>query len=149
MITVYASLFNLILKTDNVPAQWTIGKIKPVYKNKGDSLDPGNYRPITILNCLGKLFTAVLNNRLCKFLEDNNLLSENQAGFWKHHSTRDHIFTLYSLIELYTYIVVSSISLKLSTPYGAWVFGENFFLPMWMAIFYVYYRICMLTSNHV
>ena len=53
MITVYASLFNLILKTGNVPEQWTIGKIKPICKNKGDSLDPSNYRPITILSCLG------------------------------------------------------------------------------------------------
>ena len=100
MITVYASLFNLILKTGNVPEQWTIGKIKPIYKNKGDSLDPSSYRPITILSCLGKLFTAVLNDRLCNFLEDNSLLIENKAGFRTHHSTTDHIFTLYSLIEL-------------------------------------------------
>ena len=100
MSTVYASLFNLILKTGNVPEEWTIGKIKPIYKNKGDALDSSNYRSIIILSCLGKLFTAVLNDRLCSFLEDNNLLNENQAGFRKHHSTTDHIFTLYSLIEL-------------------------------------------------
>ena len=93
-------MFNLILKTGNVPEQWTIGKIKQIYKNKGDSLDPSNYRLITILSCLVKLFTAVLNDKLCNFLEDNNLLNENQAGFRKHHSITDHIFTLYSLIAL-------------------------------------------------
>ena len=133
VITVYASLFNLILKTGNVPEQWTIGKIKPIYKNKSDSLDPSNYRPITILSCLGKLFTAVLNDRLCSFLEDNNLLNENQAGFRKHHSTTDHIFTrLLSCLSMKkrNYFAVSSTSLKHSTPYGIWVFEENFFLPM-------------------
>ena len=74
--------------------------IKPIYKNKGDTLNPENYRPITLLSCLGKLFTAVLNERLNVFLADNNILLENQAGFRKHYSTTDHIFVLQSLFEL-------------------------------------------------
>ena len=77
------------------------GKIRPIYKNKGDKSDPENYRPITILSCLGKLFTAVLNNRLTKFLDTYELLNENQAGFRKSYSTVDHIFALNSLIELF------------------------------------------------
>ena len=68
MITVYASLINLILKTGSVPEQWTIGKIKPFFQNKGDSLDPSNYRPFTIMSCLGKLFTAVLNDKIMQIL---------------------------------------------------------------------------------
>lgn len=103
MLPVYVSFFNLILNTGHLPDDWLIGKIKPIYKNKGDSLDPNNYRPITLLSCLGKLFTAVLNERLNNFLEENDLLNENQAGFRKHHSTTDHIFTLYALIELMKY----------------------------------------------
>ena len=103
MPSVYESLFNLILKTGHVPEQWLIGKIIPIFKNKGDPKDPNNYRPITILRCLGKLFTAVLNDRLCNFLEYNEMLLENQARFRKHYSTTDHIFTLHSLIELLKY----------------------------------------------
>ena len=38
--------------------------IKPIYKNKGNPLDPKNVRPITILSCLDKLFTAILNEKL-------------------------------------------------------------------------------------
>ena len=100
MLPIYASLFNLILDTGHIPDQWLEGKIQPIYKNKGDSLDPNNYRPITLLSCLGKLFTATLNERLSNFLEENDLLRENQAGFRKHYSTVDHIFSLYSLIEI-------------------------------------------------
>ena len=103
MLPVYVALFNLILETGHVPEQWLTGKIRPIYKNKGDPSDPNNYRPITLLSCLGKLFTAVLNERLNTFLEDNDLLNENQAAFRKHYSTSDHIFTLYSLIELMKY----------------------------------------------
>ena len=55
---------------------------------------PDNYRGITLLSCLGKLFTSILNNRLTVFLEQNNLLGEEQAGFREHYSTLDHIYTI-------------------------------------------------------
>ena len=44
--------------------------IKPIYKNKGNPLDPKNVRPITILSCLDKLFTAILNEKLRVFSEE-------------------------------------------------------------------------------
>ena len=47
-----------------------MGNIKPIYKNKGDKMDPKNYRPITILSCLEKHFTAVLSERLTKYSVD-------------------------------------------------------------------------------
>ena len=97
-LPIYEKLFNIILDTGCFPEQWSTGMIIPIYKNKGDRLTPQNYRPITILSCLGKLFTAILNGRLNDYLED--LLSENQAGFRKHYSTLDHIFSMHSLIEL-------------------------------------------------
>ena len=59
-----------------------------------------NYRPITILSCFSKLFTAVLNTRLTKYVTDNEILEENQAGFRKGYSTSDQIFSLHALIEI-------------------------------------------------
>ena len=52
-----------------MPCSWLIGMIKPIYRNKGDTFDPKNYRPITIVSCLGKLFTAILNERLTECSE--------------------------------------------------------------------------------
>ena len=43
-----------------VPKSWTIGVINPIFKNKGSTNDPTNYRPVTLLSCLGKLFTNTL-----------------------------------------------------------------------------------------
>lgn len=100
MMPIYISLFNLVFSTGILPESWTIGIIKPIYKNKGNAHEPQNYRPITILSCLGKLFTSVLNLRLNNFLDENITLEENQAGFRKGYSTTDHIFVLNSLIEL-------------------------------------------------
>lgn len=86
-----------------IPEAWSKGTILPIYKNKGDINDPDNYRGITILSCFGKLFTAVLNQRLNNYLESTGLLIEEQAGFRKHYSTADHIFSLKMLIDFYLY----------------------------------------------
>ena len=56
---------------------------------------------ITLLSCLGKLFTTILNNRLCEFSNVNHMIKENQAAFRKGYGTLDHIFLLKSLIEMY------------------------------------------------
>lgn len=93
-------LFNLIFDTGHVPEAWLTGIVIPIYKNKGDKLDPKNYRPVTLLSCLGKIFTSILNTRMNKFIEDLSLLHENQAGFRSGYATTDHIFSLYALFEL-------------------------------------------------
>ena len=46
-----------------------------------------------------KVFCAVLNNRLSDYLETNNLLVEEQNGFWHDRSCQDHLFTVYNLVE--------------------------------------------------
>ena len=83
-----------------MPDVWLVGNIKLIYKNKGNPLDPKNFRPITILSCLGKLFTAILNERLCHFSEEALLMNENQFGFRKSYSTTDGFFTLFSFFEI-------------------------------------------------
>ena len=99
MLPVYVRLFNVIFDTGFIPDTWLEGIIRPIHKT-GDLHNPENYRPITILSCFGKLFTAVLNARLNRFVEDYEILEENQAGFRKGYATSDHIFVLHSLIEI-------------------------------------------------
>ena len=48
---------------------------------KGDQKDPGNYRGITLLNVVSKLFNMVLNYWLLKWLEEHKKFSESQTGF--------------------------------------------------------------------
>ena len=45
MLPIYVKLFNLIFDTSLIPETWTLGQIKPIYKNKGDPKQPENYRP--------------------------------------------------------------------------------------------------------
>ena len=100
MIKIYVLLFNLVFSTGVFPDSWKIGVIKPIFKNKGSKHDPDNYRPITILSCLGKLFTAVLNARLYTFVNMNNIIGEEQLGFRKNYSTIDGAFILYAMTNI-------------------------------------------------
>ena len=59
---------------------------------------PRNYRPISLLSCLGKLFTLIINNRLNEYADSCDLISDCQAGFRKGFSISDNIFTIYCLI---------------------------------------------------
>jgi hypothetical protein len=74
--------------------------VRPIFKNKGSKLDPKNYRPITLLSCIGKIFTSILNGILNVYFEQFPILNENQAGFRHGYSTTDHMFSLYALFEL-------------------------------------------------
>ena len=74
-------LVNIVLEFGIFPEVWSRGTIRPMYKNKGNTNDPDNYRGIIILTCMGKPFTTLLNNRLTKFLDSYNVICEEQAGF--------------------------------------------------------------------
>ena len=93
--------FNVVLLSGHLPNEWATGVIKPIYKNKGDINGPDNYGGITLLSCLGNLFTSVINERLTVFIDSNQIMSEAQAGFRKGYSTTDQIFTLKCIVELF------------------------------------------------
>ena len=68
-LPLYEKLFNKVFDSGYLPDSWSEGTIKPIYKNKGYSMQPQNYRSIIILSCVGKLFTSILNNRLTRILK--------------------------------------------------------------------------------
>ena len=91
-------LFNHILESGKFPAIWKSTLLVPLHKS-GDKCDPNNYRAIALSSCLSKLFTSVLNKRLIKYLEVNNLFSPYQFGFRKNRRTSDCVFLLKTAID--------------------------------------------------
>ena len=92
-------LFNKILDLEYFPSVWAIGNVVPVFK-KGDKNNANNYRGITIISCLGKLFTKIMNNRITRFVDEKNILSDVQYGFRKNRSTIDCLFIVKGLIDI-------------------------------------------------
>ena len=67
----------------------------PIFK-KGNINDVENYRGITLLSTLGKLFTRIINNRLTFWSDTCNI---TQSGFHKSRSTVDNVFMLQSVMD--------------------------------------------------
>ena len=100
MNNLYLNLFNLVLDTGIAPKVWSTGCILPIYKQKGKISEPANHRPITLLSCMGKLFTSIINERLQNFSEKYEKITKCQTGFRRGFSTIDNIFVLNTLINL-------------------------------------------------
>ena len=92
MLPIYEKLFNLVFDTAMIPESCLEGNILPIYKNKGDIQNPENYRPITLLSCVGKLFTSIINNRLTNYADNYDIITDSQTGFRHGFSTLDNLF---------------------------------------------------------
>ena len=68
------------------PEALKIAKVKPLYK-KGDKACLNNFRPISLLPTISKVFERVIYIQLYEYFNMNNLLSEQQYGFRSQHST--------------------------------------------------------------
>jgi len=91
------NLFNAILTDKHVPEIWKIAKISPVFK-KGCPDDIKNYRPVSNLNSIAKIFELCLLGRF-EQLDFDNLMSPFQHGFRKLHSTESALTELVSNIS--------------------------------------------------
>ena len=91
-------LFNYVFQSGFFPHGWSDGLLVPLHK-KGSFSDPQNFREITLLSVLGKLFTRVINNRLKDWAEKYSIYIEAQYGFRKGRNTTDCIFVLNSIIN--------------------------------------------------
>ena len=77
------------------PTSLKISKVIPIHKNKDKSF-PSNYRPISLLPSISKIFEKILVKRLTHFLNSQHLLTDHQFGFRKNHSTV-HAITKFTL----------------------------------------------------
>ena len=92
-----STLFNLCVNQGTFPDIFKLAKITPVFK-KGKRDLVTNYRPISVLSNLSKLFESVIHSRVQTFFENTNLLSNNQFGYRKNLNTELALFNLISKI---------------------------------------------------
>ena len=90
-------LYNHIFFNQEYPQSWGMGIITPIFK-KGDVNEANNYRGITLINIVAKIYSQILLNRLTGWSEENEKLTKNQFGFQKGKSISDCIFILQSIV---------------------------------------------------
>jgi hypothetical protein len=91
------SILNGLLDEPDLPEHLTRGYLAPIYKRKGSSADPSNYRPVTLLSqCL-----KVLNKMILVRLRDtlDKYLTPIQAAYRNNRSTLHHILALHQLVH--------------------------------------------------
>ena len=87
-------IINLSFATGVYPDQLKIAKVIPIFKNKGDLLIVSNYRPISLLSNINKIFEKLVYSRLYSFLTLHNCIYELQFGFRAKHSTNHALLSI-------------------------------------------------------
>ena len=95
------TFFNLCFENHKVPEIWVQALIYPIPKSPtNDPRVPLNYRGISLLSVISKLYTAALNARLNNYTETNGYIVNEQNGFRPDRSCLDHIFVLKNVLRI-------------------------------------------------
>ena len=89
---------NVMWEKEEVPRDWVRGVIVPFYKD-GDKRDPLNYRGISLLSIVGKIYAGILNKRIMEFCDSNSVLVEEQGGFRRGRGCPDQLFSFLEIIR--------------------------------------------------
>ena len=87
-------IFDICLRIGYFPKKWkhTIGKM--IQKPNKPKDNPASYRPISLLNCMGKLFEKIFSNRIQEFIEDNDIVNPWQWTYQPHKEANEHIMII-------------------------------------------------------
>ena len=80
-----------------VPPDWKCANIVPIYKG-GNKSEPTNYRPVSLTSVIAKLCETVIKDRWMKYLEEFNVLTEQQFGFREGRSCTSNLISFYTRI---------------------------------------------------
>ena len=72
-------LYNRLFSNGEYPTAWGEGIIVPIFKS-GNIDEPQNYRGITLINILAKIYSQILLNRISKWSENENKLSQTSLA---------------------------------------------------------------------
>ena len=103
------AIFNTCIRLNYFPSAWKQAKIIMLPKPNKSTLEPNNYRPISLLSQLSKIFERLILDRLQLFLEKNEILNPSQFGFRKSRSSSLQAFRL-------AQEVASTLTFKCSIP---------------------------------
>jgi len=88
-----SELLNFCLSFGSFPQTWKVAQVVPIFK-KDDPQLCNNYRPISLLSCLSKVFEKLVFNHMFGFVKSNNILNVNQSGFIPGDSTVNQLMTI-------------------------------------------------------
>jgi hypothetical protein len=113
MILLLVALINAVLRTQYFPPVWKQARVSSFLKPGKDPALPSSYRPISLLDRIGKVFEKILLSRTLSEVNERELLRDEQFGFRPKHSTSLRLARSGSQAQF------SFMWLMHSTPYGS------------------------------
>ena len=104
-------IYKNCIKTGIYPNAWKKSNIVPVHK-KGDMQIVNNYRPVSLLPIVGKVFEKILSNSIFGYLQENCLLCDSQSGFQPSDSCEYQLLSI-QLLSITFYYFLSMIFMHL------------------------------------
>ena len=80
------NIFNKSLSSGSFPDDWRCARVTPLFK-QGERTDVNNYRPISVISVIAKVFWRIMYNQLYGFLANEEIITNQQSGFRSLHST--------------------------------------------------------------
>lgn len=80
-------LFNLLIKLGEIPKDWKLARITPIYKGSGSRFEENNYRPISVICHISKILEREIHGQFMSYLIQHNFVSIDQSAYMKYHST--------------------------------------------------------------
>ena len=91
------NIFNQSLGNSYFPLSWKLANVVPIFK-KGDKTNSANYRPISLLSCIGKVFERCIFKHMHNYLISNNIIISAQSGFTPKDSATFQLIDIYDTI---------------------------------------------------
>jgi hypothetical protein len=88
-------IFNKSVQQSKYPSNWKSAHVIAIFK-KGDTSLPSNYRPISLISCVGTLMERIVYKHVYNHLVNNSLIYKYQSGFFPKHSTVHFVFCDFS-----------------------------------------------------
>ncbi len=89
-------IINNCIMNGDLPDDWKLAKVTPIYKNKGPKEDCGNYRPISVICHIAKIMEKSVQIQLKEYLMKHNFISHVQSAYLKNHSTQSSLHNIVS-----------------------------------------------------
>ena len=88
-------IVNLSLTSAVFPSPYKVGKVVPLYKGKGDILEPASYRPVCLLPVASKVLERCAFLQMVAYMESNDYFHPNHHGFRRGHNTTTALLQMY------------------------------------------------------
>ena len=87
---ILTKFYNVSVETETVISDWKLSKVTPIlyYKGKGSKDEAGNYRPISLISHIMKIFEKEIKLQVMGYLEVNNLITSDQSAYRHQHNTQ-------------------------------------------------------------